>query len=71
MGNNAERINKLIHDEILPIQNMFKSYKQLSYNPAFHFNGGIFDKCIRRCQELIEIARELVKNGEVTEKCNG
>jgi hypothetical protein len=61
------RINELTH-QILPIQQMFISYQKLA-NGNFRFSGATFKKCAMKCQELIEIAREISEeinnNGEV------
>jgi hypothetical protein len=56
-----ERIVKLIHDELLPIQQMFRSYETLSHNECFRFNPKIFNKCTLKIQEVILIARDLAK----------
>ena len=55
------KIDNLIHDNLIPIQQIFKTYEHLSQNPSFHFNREIFTKCVQKTQELIEIARELAK----------
>ena len=54
-----EEINKIIHDELIPIQQIFRSYERLSTNSSFHFDGKIFKKCIFKIQDVIEIARRL------------
>ena len=61
------RIDKLIHEELLPIRQMFVSYTQLSHNPSIHINPKVFTKCAVKIEEVILIARELAegdKNGE-------
>ena len=61
------RIDKLIHEELLPIRQMFISYTQLSHNPSIHINPKVFTKCAVKIEEVILIARELAegdKNGE-------
>ena len=76
MNSNLEitkQINNIIHNEIIPIQQIFKYYEHAAFNRTFHFDGKIFRKCAIKCQELIGIARKLgefVKNnnmGEVKE----
>ena len=63
------KINEFCH-QILPIQQMFHSYEKLA-NGNFRFSGATFKKCALKCQELIEIARQLseeIKNGEEIKK---
>jgi hypothetical protein len=57
---NNEELNRIIHSELIPIQNSFKSYQQLAGN-GFHFSPEIFKKCIKNIQEVIEITRSLAK----------
>ena len=56
-----DRIDDFIHNELIPIQQMFKSYEELCYNPSFHIDGKIMRKCALKVQEVINIARELAK----------
>ena len=61
------RIDKLIHEELLPIRQMFVSYTQLSHNPSIHINPKVFTKCAVKIEEVILIAREIAegdKNGK-------
>ena len=61
------RIDKLIHEELLPIRQMFISYTQLSHNPSIHINPKVFTKCAVKIEEVILIAREIAegdKNGK-------
>ncbi|MBM4137340.1 MAG: hypothetical protein FJ241_10990 [Nitrospira sp.] len=62
-----EKIDELIHKELIPMQQMFISYEQLSFNPSYRFNGKIFHKCALKIQQIIDLTRELAK--EVEEKC--
>jgi len=60
------RIDKLIHEELLPIRQMFVSYTQLSHNPSIHISPKVFTKCAVKIEEVILIAREMAegdKNG--------
>ena len=61
------RIDKLIHEELLPIRQMFVSYTQLSHNPSIHISPKVFTKCAIKIEEVILIAREMAegdKNGK-------
>ena len=58
------RIDKLIHEELLPIRQMFISYTQLSHNPSIHINPKVFTKCAVKIEEVILIAREMAGKGE-------
>ena len=57
---NNKEISDLIHDELIPCQQVFKSYEQLAGN-GFRFNTKEFRKCIACIQRVIDTARELVK----------
>lgn len=65
---NIKKLNNLIHKELIPIQQIFKTYEYLSQKPFFHFDKKIFNKCTIKIQKLIDIVRELseeVKNDKV------
>ena len=53
------KIDKLIHEELLPIRQMFISYTQLSHNPLIHINPKVFTKCAVKIDEVITICREV------------
>jgi len=59
-----EKIDEIIHKELLPALQMFVSYEQLSYNPSYHFTPKIFKKCALKIQELIDLARQLTEEVE-------
>lgn len=62
------KLSELTH-KILPLQQMFHSYEKLANNSFFHFSPHIFKKCAMKCQELIELTREIAeetKNGQET-----
>lgn len=60
-----EQINKIIHDELIPIQQMFISFEGLAHNPTFHFKPEQFKKCALKTQVLIDEYRNLVSEGGV------
>jgi len=53
-------IDKIIHEEMLPIRQMFVSYSELAKNPLIHFDPKVFKKCAMKIEELIGILREVV-----------
>jgi len=55
------RIDEVIHKELLPIRQMFISYEQLTYNPSIHIDPKIFRKCAVKIEEVITIARGLAE----------
>lgn len=65
---NNKEINDIIHNEIIPIQQMFKSYEHLAENPAFRFDPKIFRKCVLKIQVVIDNARELANENDVVKK---
>ena len=58
-----KELNRLIHDDLIPKQQMFKSYEALAGN-GFHFSHQIFRKVALSIQEVIDIVRSLT-NEEV------
>jgi len=56
-----DKIDEIIHKELLPIRQMFISYEQLTHNPSIHFDSKIFRKCAIKIEEVITIARDLAK----------
>ena len=54
-----EELNKIIHEELLPLRQAFLSYEQLSHNPSMRVDPKIFRKCAVKIDKLIIIAREL------------
>jgi len=63
-----EKLNDIIHDRLLTLQQKFVRYRQLSCNPQFHFNGKIFTECIEAIQEVINITRNLTNNDKEVRK---
>lgn len=57
-----EQINNIIHNDLIPIQQIFRNYEKLSHNPSFYFNGEIFRECALKIEEIIEILREFARN---------
>lgn len=57
----TKEINDIIHNELLPAQQAFKSYEQIADNSTFHFSPKIFRKCSLNIQKVIDIARNLTK----------
>ena len=55
-----KEINGIIHKELIPIQQMFRSYEHLA-NGNFRFDPKIFRKCVLKIEEVIEILRNNVK----------
>jgi hypothetical protein len=53
-----KEIHDLIHNELIPIQQSFKSYEHLA-GSGFHFSHQIFRKCVLHIQEVIDMARSL------------
>lgn len=53
------RIDELIHKELLPIRQMFVSYTQLAHNPSIHIDPKVFTKCAVKIEEVITICREI------------
>ena len=51
-------LDKLIHDELLPLRQSFLSYEQLA-NGSYRFDAKIFRKAAQKVQVVIEIARSL------------
>jgi len=51
-------INKIIHDELIPIQQQLKSYEQLA-NGEFRFTTKQFKKAIKSIQKVIDLLREI------------
>ena len=58
---NTQEVDKLIHEELLPIQQMFHSYELLANNGMFRFSPSVFKKCAIKIQVVIDNARELAK----------
>jgi hypothetical protein len=58
---NGNSIDKIIHEELLPLQQSFKSYEILAVNSSYRFDPKVFRKCAVKVQEVINIARELAK----------
>ena len=57
----GKKIDEIIHQELIPIQQAFKSYEQLCQNPSYHFDSKIFRKCCLKIQNVIDTARQLHK----------
>ncbi len=57
----AKQLNHIIHDRLIVLQQKFVTYRQLSQNPQFRFDGNIFTECIKAIQEVIDIARGLAE----------
>ena len=55
---NNKHLDELIHSELLPTQQTFKSYEQLAQGD-FRFSPKIFKKCALSIQKVIDAAREL------------
>ena len=53
-------LDKLIHDDLLPLRQSFLSYEQLA-NGSYRFDAKIFRKAAQKVQVVIEIARTLIK----------
>jgi len=51
-------LDKLIHDDLLPLRQSFLSYEQLA-NGSYRFDAKIFRKAAQKVQVVIEIARSL------------
>jgi len=51
-------LDKLIHDDLLPLRQSFLSYEQLA-NGSYRFDAKIFRKAAQKVQVVIEIARGL------------
>jgi len=58
---NCREIDKVIHDQLVPLQQMFKSYEQLAHNSFYHISPKVFKKCYVEIQTVINIARDLTK----------
>jgi len=58
---NTQEVNKLIHEELLPIQQMFHSYELLANSGMYRFSPSVFKKCAVKIQVVIDNARELAK----------
>jgi hypothetical protein len=56
-----KEISRVIHEELIPIQQSFKSYEQLASNGSYHFDPKIFRKCCLKIQEVIDILRNSIK----------
>lgn len=52
-----QRIDKLVHEELLPIRQMFLSYFKLAYNPSVHIDPKVFKKCALKIEEVITIVK--------------
>jgi len=52
-----QRIDKLVHEELLPIRQMFLSYSELAYNPSVHIDPKVFKKCALKIAEVITIVK--------------
>lgn len=56
-----KEINDIIHSQLIPIQQMFKSYEQLASNGSYHFDPKIFRKCCLKIQVVIDVLRNSSK----------
>jgi hypothetical protein len=61
IGMEVKELDKIIHNDLLPIQQAFKSYEQLACNGCFRFDPKIFRKCSLKIQLVIDTARQLTK----------
>jgi hypothetical protein len=52
-------LDAIIHKELIPIQQAFKSYEELAKSGSYRFDPKIFRKCAAKLQEVINIARDL------------
>ena len=57
--NIIKEIDDIIHNELLPIQDRFRSYLILINSPSFRLGDKQITKCIKNCNDLIDIARRL------------
>jgi len=57
-----KELDELIHDELLPIRQMFLSYSQLCNDSPFKIDPKILKKCAVKTECLIAIARELAND---------
>jgi len=65
MNLTVKEINTIIHDDIIPLQQSFKSYADLFLNPAFRPNYNKACKLLaQRCQDLIDEYRKLSETKE-------
>jgi len=64
MKTSNEQLDEIIHSQLLPIQQSFKSYELLATNSSYRFDPKIFRKCVTKLQEIINIARELANKEE-------
>ncbi len=63
---NTKELNEIIQKELIPAQQMFKAYEQLSRNSLYKFHPSIFRKCIIKIQRIIIVIKERGNDGENT-----
>ena len=55
------KIDIIIHRELVPLQQTFRSWEQLA-NGSFRFDPKTFRKAALKVQEVIDIARQLTED---------
>lgn len=60
MDKTSLEIDKIIHQDLIPLQGKFRSWLELA-NGNFRFEPKTFHKAIEAIQKVIDIARDLAK----------
>lgn len=58
-GTMYQGLDAIIHKELMPIQQSFKSYEELAKSGSYRFDPKIFRRCATKIQDVITIARKM------------